>query len=188
MKRPRWCTARITPRISSFGMLFSMYAAAPDRMARWISPSESDVVSMITRASGYSFLISIRADVPSIPGKRRSINVRSGRCWRNIAIASFPFVACETKSMSVCEAMIVLRPSRNTGWSSTLKIRIGFGRSKGRGPPAVGPSKRGPLQRRETESRSYPINSIRCAADCPPEEKYSPSSVEYSGARFQPKP
>jgi hypothetical protein len=83
--------------------------------------------------------------------------------------------------------MIVLRPSRKTGWSSTLKIRIGFGRSKGGGPQLLG-RQTGGFTATRNGNLSHPLKPIRCAADCPPEEKYSPTSVEYSGACFQPKP
>src|SRR5580698_7040304 len=39
--------------------------------------------------------------------------------------------------MSACDPIIVLNPSRKTGWSSTLRMRIGPGRSIGITPPAV---------------------------------------------------
>jgi len=82
---------------------------------RALSASASEVVSMMMRASGNWPRMAISVSVPFAPGSRRSIRVTSGRCWRNSASASFASTACATRSMSGCDAMTVLSPSRNTG-------------------------------------------------------------------------
>src|SRR5580698_3793519 len=39
-------------------------------------------------------------------------------------MASVAFTACPTRTISCCDPRIVLSPSRKTGWSSTMRIRI----------------------------------------------------------------
>src|SRR5580698_1700868 len=39
-------------------------------------------------------------------------------------MASVAFTACPTRTISCCDPRIVLKPSRKTGWSSTMRIRI----------------------------------------------------------------
>src|SRR5580692_5594265 len=41
-------------------------------------------------------------------------------------MASVAFTACPTRAISCCDAKIVLNPSQKTGWSSTMRIRIGL--------------------------------------------------------------
>ena len=67
------------------------------------------------------------ASMPFVPARRTSISVTSGRRWRNATIASGAVAATATRRMSGWALMIVVRPSRKTGWSSTLRIEIGFG-------------------------------------------------------------
>src|SRR2546426_7591834 len=61
---------------------------------------------------------------PFRPGMRRSISVTSGRCWRNSRCASSPLRASATSDMSGSVPIMVAKPSRTTGWSSTTMMRI----------------------------------------------------------------
>src|ERR1700722_17639827 len=81
---------------------------------------------MRTHASGNSRTISAVHSVPLIPGNRRSIITRLGRCLRNASKAALPFPASATTSMSDSTFKDADRPMRTMKWSSTTRIRIGF--------------------------------------------------------------
>src|ERR1035437_4848357 len=82
------------------------------------------VVRTTKRASGNSLRISRMHATPLICSRRRSITVRSGTCSRKSAIASSPLPVSATTVMSGCVSMIVLMPTRTTGWSSTTSTLI----------------------------------------------------------------
>ena len=79
------------------------------------------------RASGNSVRIAAIASMPFMSGRRRSMSVMSGRCWRNRSRPSFPVLASATSSMSRWLLIIAEIPSRRSGWSSTLRMRMGAG-------------------------------------------------------------
>src|ERR1700722_11069938 len=64
--------------------------------------------------------------VPLIPGSRRSIITRLGRCLRYASSAASPLPASATTSMSGSTFKEAERPIRTMKWSSTTRIRIGF--------------------------------------------------------------
>src|SRR5665213_1094997 len=73
---------------------------------------------------GNSFRMVRMASTPPMTGMRRSINVMSGRCSRNICTASSPFAACPATDMPGSLLMIAARPRQTTGWSSAIRTRI----------------------------------------------------------------
>src|SRR4051812_24364094 len=64
---------------------------------------------------------------PLIPGSRRSIKVMSGVCSANAVRAAAPSPASATTCRSGSASIMVRRPTRTTGWSSTMRMRIFFG-------------------------------------------------------------
>src|SRR5260221_1973476 len=68
--------------------------------------------------------MAIVASMPLQSGSLRSISVTSGWCSRNRCNASAPLAASATSSMSGWFLMTAAIPSRKSGWSSTLKMRI----------------------------------------------------------------
>ena len=62
--------------------------------------------------------------MPPRSGRQRSMRVTFGLSERNASIASVPFEAAPTSDMSGWQLMIAQIPCRNSGWSSTLKIRM----------------------------------------------------------------
>src|ERR1700722_8536420 len=55
----------------------------------------------------------------------RSREYASSSLWKLPRIAIRASVtACPTRTISCCDPRIVLNPSRKTGWSSTMRIRI----------------------------------------------------------------
>src|SRR5215813_9063011 len=84
------------------------------------------VVRTMMRALGNSRRMPTIASMPFKAGIWRSINVTSGRCDRNCSIASHPFEASATNFMSDSALINAAIPSRRRGWSSTVRMRIGF--------------------------------------------------------------
>ncbi len=80
---------------------------------------------MIRALRAFSRIAAI-ASRPPIFGICRSIRVMSGRRLWNAAIASAPFDASPTSTMSDSISTIAAMPSRSAGWSSTVMIRIGL--------------------------------------------------------------
>src|SRR5271157_1890290 len=78
----------------------------------------------ITLASGNSFRMAMSASRPFISGICRSISVMSGWYVRNCWIASRPLHASPIKVMSGWTPTRPAIPSRTSGWSSTMRIRI----------------------------------------------------------------
>ena len=77
------------------------------------------------------------ASTPFSPGMCRSMTTTSG--WVSLAssTASVPLVAAPTSSVSGLSVSRAVRPSRNSGWSSTISTLIGSvmvapGRASGR--------------------------------------------------------
>src|SRR5260221_6695287 len=68
--------------------------------------------------------MAIVASMPLQSGSLRSISVTSGWCSRSRCNASAPLAASATSSMSGWFLMTAAIPSRKSGWSSTLKMRI----------------------------------------------------------------
>ena len=89
--------------------------------------SPSNVVSMIIRALGYSHRMLLRTSMPLRSGSLRSIKVTSGLCSRKRWIPSLPFAASATMVMSAWALIIAEIPSRTSGWSSTVRMRIADG-------------------------------------------------------------
>src|SRR3954452_15827345 len=84
-------------------------------------------------ASGEPARILVMISGPLIPGSRRSMRVMSGRCSVKAAIAAAPSPASATTFMSGSASMVVRRPTRTTGWSSTISTRIFFSAVVGSG-------------------------------------------------------
>ena len=78
------------------------------------------------RASGNSPRMAMIASIPPISGICRSIKVTSGRFSLNCASASRPVAASPAISMSASASIKAPIPSRSSGWSSAMRIRIGF--------------------------------------------------------------
>src|SRR5262245_53939861 len=97
---------------------------APASIARRISMSPWYVESMLMRASSDSEQRAIKASIPLMSGRRTSISVISGLKLRNCRMPSSPSAACATNSMSACASIIAATPSRNSGWSSTVRMRM----------------------------------------------------------------
>src|SRR5579862_2989742 len=89
-----------------------------------MSSSPSYVVSTIKRALGLSARIRRMVSTPLIPGSRKSIKVMSGLCWRWSSIASSPFPAWATQTISGDDPTRVAIPIRIMGWSSTIRMRM----------------------------------------------------------------
>src|SRR6266571_720732 len=78
----------------------------------------------MNRLRGNSLRMALMVSTPFNPGMRRSIRVTSGRCWRYNCCASSPLRASATSDMSGSVPIMVAKPSRTTGWSSTTMMRI----------------------------------------------------------------
>src|SRR5437899_5416868 len=78
----------------------------------------------MNRLCGNSRRIARMVSTPLSPGMRRSMSVTSGRCCRNSRIASCPSRASATSAMSGSVAIMLPKPSRTIGWSSTITMRM----------------------------------------------------------------
>src|SRR5437764_8864742 len=63
---------------------------------------------------------------PRYSGRRTSIMLRLGWCWRQAANAASQLAASATTSMSGSTLRDADRPMRTMKWSSTTKMRMGF--------------------------------------------------------------
>src|SRR6266850_6542406 len=88
---------------------------------------------MRTRASGNSCSIAAVASTPLTPGSRTSMMTRLGRCRRYAASAISLLAASATTSMSGSTFREADSPMRTMKWSSTTRMRMGFGLAIGNG-------------------------------------------------------
>ena len=95
-------------------------------MASEIAPRDSSIVMRMIFVVGAAWRIRRVASMPSMPGIRTSMKTTSGDSSRARSTASSPLAASPTTTTTSSESSsAVRRPSRVTGWSSTIRARMG---------------------------------------------------------------
>ena len=87
--------------------------------------SSSLTVSMRILAVGITSRMVRVASMPLTRGIRTSISTTSGANSSDLVIASSPSSASATTSMPSSDSRTMLRPRRNSAWSSAIRTRIG---------------------------------------------------------------